>query len=197
MHISGICHLTSFMFHHTFFPQPLCPFNRSHGGKNIYNYSDAMLNTQISCLMCGKSFRQRGFKKYKASCKAWGEAEKDCAQAGHHYEQTLDGEYWYNCHVTVPNSYDYVQNAEQLHLNAKHRNLNSADRQNDAAAGPPAIPSKFLSTVKLLPVDTNRFEVQALKGYEGNVSFLFVSQYHYIDPDIPYHDTRQSCSIWN
>ena len=82
-------------------------------------------------------------------------------------------------------------------MNAKHRNLNSADGQNNAAAGPPVIPSKFPSTAELLPVDANEFEVRALEGYEGDVSFLFVSQYRYIDTDIPYRDTRRSCSVRN
>ena len=88
-----IRHLSPHFFHISphFLPSATMPVQWKSQKK--YNYSDAMLNTQIPCPTCGKSFRRQGFKKHEASCKARGEAEKDRAQAGRRYEQTLDGEY--------------------------------------------------------------------------------------------------------
>lgn len=122
--------------------------------------------------MCGKSFKQQEFKKHKASCEAQGEAEKDHVHAGWHYEQTLNGKwYWYHCYITAPNSYNYVLNPEQLLLNTKCRHPNSVDGPNNTAAYP--VLSHSLLTAKLSPVNANEFDAQALNDYEGNVFFLF------------------------
>ena len=88
-----IRHLSPHFFHISLHFLPLATMPVQWKLQKKYNYSDAMLNTQIPCLTCRKSFRWQGFKKHEASCKAQGEAEKDRAQAGRHYKQTLDGEY--------------------------------------------------------------------------------------------------------
>ena len=55
-----------------------------------YNFSKEML--KILCSICGKEFKQQGFKSHKASCKAQKEKEREHARAGHCYEQALLGE---------------------------------------------------------------------------------------------------------
>ncbi|KAG6370485.1 hypothetical protein JVT61DRAFT_11971 [Boletus reticuloceps] len=60
--------------------------------KRKYDYSEATLNTQIPCPTCGKSFKQQGFKRHEASCRARKGTERDSAQAGSRYEQTLNNQ---------------------------------------------------------------------------------------------------------
>ena len=55
-----------------------------------YNFSKEML--KILCSICGKEFKQQGFKSHEASCKARKEKERESAQAGCRYEQALLGE---------------------------------------------------------------------------------------------------------
>ncbi|KAG9310133.1 hypothetical protein JVU11DRAFT_9748 [Chiua virens] len=94
-----------------------------------YNYSNTTLTTKIPCPTCGKSFKQQGFKKHEASCKAQEDDEKHRDRAGCCYEKTL----------------------ERLLGNVKGNNMNSADRSNDAEVG------QASSTTGLIPVDATEF----------------------------------------
>lgn len=62
--------------------------------KRKYDYSEATLNAQIPCPTCGKSFKQQGFKRHEASCKARKETERDSTRAGRRYERTMNGKYY-------------------------------------------------------------------------------------------------------
>ena len=57
-----------------------------------YNFSKEM--PKILCSICGKEFKQQGFKSHEASCKAWKEKERERACAGCRYEQALLGEWF-------------------------------------------------------------------------------------------------------
>ena len=60
-----------------------------------YNFSKEM--PKILCSICGKEFKQQGFKSHEANCKAWKEKERECVWAGCCYEQALLGE----CFITL------------------------------------------------------------------------------------------------
>lgn len=173
--LSMLCTYQASSPHFFLIASELSPSNHHAGpieATKKYNYSNATLNTQIPHPICGKSFKQQEFKKHKASCKTQGEAEKDHVHAGQHYEQTLNGKwYWYHCCIIAPNSYNYVLNLEQLLLNTKCRHPNSVDDPNNTAAYP--VLSHSSLTAKLSPVNANEFDAQALNDYEGNVFFLF------------------------